>query len=747
MLREAGSLAGPRRAHGRMRRDLLGEFDRFLAVGKRLERGVEALQDLNWEIRDKGARYRDLLDSQADVLLRRDEDGRLTYVNRAFSRVFGIKGSAALGQAFLPRVLSGDRPAPLAPGGALRRQRYVQEIETARGARWFEWEEHAVSAADVGVVEVQCRGRDITESLRAEVELKQARAQAEAANRAKSRFLAAMSHEIRTPMNGILGMTTLLADTQLLPDQRTYAEAIEGSARALLALIDEILDLSKIEADKLTLNCAPLALEECVQRVVELLAPKAREKGIDIACSIDPALPRLLLGDEVRVRQIVINLVDNAIKFTDSGGVLITVGCAEAHTPPAANAPAVAIAVRDTGIGIAAESLPALFAEFAQVDAAVRRRQSGTGLGLAISRRLTRAMGGDILVETAPGRGSTFTALIHLRPFDVSAPSPSDPEDHALRSKAEDHALRSKAEDHALRSKAEGPAVHRVLLALDRPPERCALRLALEGAGIAVEEGTTAGTAADAAARTRAPFTTIVVDGACGSGVAAQLLHDVAAASAPLLGIVVLDAAAKAEFAQFRDAGFYAYALRPIRPRTILALLAGRRLGKHAADREPPGRRFSLRASRTSPLSVLLVEDNDVNALLARHLLEKAGCGVRMCVNGREAVDAVGRALSGAEPGYDLILMDARMPVLDGLEATRQIKELYAVHRDRAVPCPPIIAVTASAFDDDRRDCLAAGMDDYLAKPFDAEVLLRVIDRWCGAKGSDASPQGLSAQR
>ncbi len=314
-------------------RDLAAEIERFSAIGARLERGLEGLKDIQWEIRENEARYRDLLDNQADLILRRDAQGRLTFVNQAFCRVFGVDRNAVLGRPFAPRVLAGDKATPLAPGGALRRQCYAQEIETASGPRWFEWEEHAVQAHEAAIPEVQCLGRDITERRSDEAELKEARKQAEAANRAKSRFLAAMSHEIRTPMNGILGMTSLLIDTELSLEQRTYANAIERSARTLLTLIDEILDFSKIEADKLQLNSVPLAIDECVQGVVELLAPKAYEKGIDIAWAVDPSLPRSLLGDEVRVRQIVTNLVGNAIKFTDSGGVLVTVGAGPLRQP------------------------------------------------------------------------------------------------------------------------------------------------------------------------------------------------------------------------------------------------------------------------------------------------------------------------------------------------------------------------------------------------------------------------------
>ncbi|MEQ1711032.1 MAG: histidine kinase dimerization/phospho-acceptor domain-containing protein, partial [Hyphomicrobium sp.] len=289
------------------------DVDKLTRVGERLENHIEELQDLQWEISEREVRYRDLLDTQPDMIVRYDEAGLVTFANRTFVRTFGHTPHGGVGQAFKLDVLDGDAPGPIKPADGDRQRSATSLVTTLAGPRWIAWSEQVVPTAAGSGFEVQAIGRDVTEARRAEAELTEARDQAETANRAKSRFLAAMSHEIRTPMNGILGMASLLVETAQSPEQQTYVKAIDQSARTLLALIDEILDFSKVEAGKLVLVEGAFSLPGCIEAAVELLSPRAYEKGLELAWTIDKALPQRVMGDEARVRQVLLNLLSNAV--------------------------------------------------------------------------------------------------------------------------------------------------------------------------------------------------------------------------------------------------------------------------------------------------------------------------------------------------------------------------------------------------------------------------------------------------
>ncbi len=558
------------------------------------ENQLEQLKDAQWVLSENEARYRDLLDTQDDLISRRDELGRYVFVNKAFCSAFGVTPPVVIGKRFQPDVLDGQVHAPLSSEFNQRRC-YEELVQTQRGPRWISWEEQLVRVASGAGHEVQSIGRDVSNEREAEALLTEARDQAQAANRAKSRFLAAMSHEIRTPMNGILGMTSLLSDTPQSAEQRTYLAAIGKSARALLALIDEILDFSKIEAGKMELAHAPFGLQSCVMSAIELLAPRAREKGLDLAWSFAPDLPETLVGDELRVRQIVLNLVSNAVKFTDTGRVRVTVLLAGNDSGEGASE--IAISVADTGIGLAAGDMQKLFDEFEQAEPALTRQEGGTGLGLAISRRIARAMGGDISAEGALGQGATFTAVLRL----------------------------------------------------DQAPD--------------------------------------------GAPVAAQLEPSLIPVSAGI---------------------------------------SNESLEVSASGQKKP--------------RVLIAEDNEINALLARRVVEKSDCHPVVVGTGAHAVAAIKAMLAPGGEAIDLILMDVFMPGLDGMAAAREIARLFQEQLDPnpAMPNPglkrpPIIALTANAFAEDRQRCLAAGMDDYLAKPFDAADLKALLDRWVRTAGPAAS--------
>ncbi|MGA9953518.1 MAG: ATP-binding protein, partial [Bradyrhizobium sp.] len=363
----------------------------------------EALADRNWELQEAEDRARSLFESQSDLIVLRDAEGKITFVNDTYCELARKQRLELIGSRFQFTVLEQGESAIESSGTRIHDQR----IETALGARWIAWREALVRFDAGAPAEMQCVGRDVTDRTESERALSEARDQADAANRAKSRFLAMASHEIRTPLNGIIGMSGLLLDTVLTPEQMTYAKAVKTSGDALIALIEELLDYSKIEAGKIDLESRPFALAALIEGITELLAPRAQARKLEIAAFIDERLPAQVIGDAARLRQVLLNLAGNAIKFTTTGGVALIV-------EPGIWPNEISFLVRDTGIGIAPEAQQRIFREFEQADERIARSYGGTGLGLSISERIIKRMGGRITLESTPGVGSTFEVSLSL---------------------------------------------------------------------------------------------------------------------------------------------------------------------------------------------------------------------------------------------------------------------------------------------------------------------------------------------
>ena len=368
---------------------------------RELRSSVEDLADRNWELREAEERSRSLLETQGDVIVRHDGENRITYANDAFCALSGRPRGDLVGSAFTLPVIEQGETAFHRDGTRI----HDQKIAAPDGPRWIAWREAAVRAGPH--TQVQSVGRDVTDRVEAERALSHARDQAEAANRAKSRFLAMISHEIRTPLNGILGMADLLLDTTLAPEQATYAKAVKNSGETLSSLIEEILDFSKIEAGRLDLQARTFDLPALIEETVELIAPRAQAKSLEIACYVEDGLPQSVTGDAARLRQVLLNLAGNAVKFTERGGVAVIV-------EPGRGPDEIRFLVRDTGIGIAPDQQDRIFLEFQQADSSASRRFGGTGLGLAISKRIIERMGGRIGVDSTPGAGSTFHFAVPL---------------------------------------------------------------------------------------------------------------------------------------------------------------------------------------------------------------------------------------------------------------------------------------------------------------------------------------------
>jgi len=686
------------------------------------------------------ARYRAIVQDQTDLICRYLPDGRLTFVNEAYCRYFNKTEVELTGNRFMPLIVEEDRPQFEAKIASLSLANPVVEVEHRvvldnGEIRWQHWVDRVLFDEKGKMLEYQAVGRDVherkqeeAELIRAKNEATRAKEAAEAATRAKSEFLANMSHEIRTPMNGVMGMTELLMNTRLNPKQHAYAKIIRQSTDALQTLLNDILDFSKIEAGQLELESDPFDLETAILGITRLFAMTARSKEIELILDYPAEVARCVVGDAGRVRQILTNLIGNALKFTPDGHVLVKVQRADAATNATYSVSANLLAcnfkvtVEDTGIGIPANKLASIFDKFTQADSSTTRKFGGTGLGLAISRQLARMMGGDIQVVSTEGKGSIFAVYLNL--------PPADPQPVKL-------ATTIKALEEVTTSSLAGT---RVLVVDDDSWSRQVLVGQLEKLKIrcdVVANPQQTITALRTAYQQDDAYWLVILDYLLpvtpnNKHLAGLIRHDSEINHVMLLMLSSAEHLQKDE--QLEQAGFNAHLAKPIaqtilqkallllhqnyRRKASLEFLTVNKLVETATELEN-----MAKLKHFNNLHILVVEDNEVNRLVARNMLEELGCQVSEAYDGQQAVKQLCQS-----HGYDLVFMDIQMPELDGLAATQRIRnyEQQSLKQSSAL----IVAMTASAMPRDAEKCLKAGMNDYIAKPISLEQLSNMLSQY-----------------
>jgi two-component system, sensor histidine kinase and response regulator len=684
---------------------LISTFEDAVQQNRELVKRTQALQASEES-------YRALLENTFSGFYRATSDGRFLEVNPAYVKMLGYGGKEELLPVEIPATLYGSTAdyeafrTRLLADGAIKD--YTERLRRKDGSEIIvEANVRVVKDLEGSVLYFEGFVNDITERKQAEIDLQQAKTAAEAASQAKSQFLANMSHDIRTPMNGIMGMVELALDTELTAEQREYLSVVKGSADSLLRLLNDILDFAKIEARKLDLEPLEFRLRDIIGVTMKTLAVRAHSKALELAYRIAPDVPDAVLGDPSRLRQILVNLVGNAIKFTERGEVVVEVENArcEEETADATRSGAVNLhfSVRDTGVGIPAEKQRAIFEPFTQADSSTTRQYGGTGLGLAISSQLATLMGGRLWVDSRPGEGSTFHFLVRF----------GHGRDHGAA---------------AIPSELMPWRNLPVLIVDDNATNRRILTETLSHWHLrptAVGSGRDALATLAQAQRAGEPYGLTLVDAQMpdmdGLALIERLGHPPFVSGATIM--MLTPAGQQGDTARCQALGVAACVTKPVTQSSLLeAIRTALGRPRMTAEHRPWPARPQAGTDRPR-LHILLAEDNAVNQKLAVRLLEKRGYTLVVASTGKEALAAWERER------FDLILMDVQMPEMDGLEVTaaiRQAERLTGAHT-------PIVAMTAHAMSGDRQRCLEAGMDGYISKPIQAQTVFEVINAMCSA--------------